>query len=154
MNRRQICHGRDFDCCYFNLFLETIDQYKEVSDLERGLNTEFDFRPDEGLPLMVIKEQLEKNLVSMRELYNEKRSMIENLLNEQEPLVGELGENTRDLPLDPLASESEIKDFKLYLCGLKEERIHRLEEINRLQKDIKAICIETELNINESFLET
>lgn len=122
--------------------------------MERALNTEFNFRPDEGLPLMVIKEQLENNLVSMRELYNEKRSMIESLLTEQEPLVDELGEDARDLQLDPLASESEIQDFKLYLCGLKEEKIHRLEEINRLQKDIKAICIETELSVNESFLET
>lgn len=118
--------------------------------MERALNTEFDFRPDDGLPLMVLREKLDEQLVSMREMYNAKRDVIQECLQQQEPLVDELGEDIRVLSLEPLATDAEVKEFELYLKGLKEERIRRLEQIENLQNNIRIISTEIEMDLNRT----
>lgn len=130
------------------------DLYKEVGDIERALNTEFDFSPEDGLPLMVLRDKLDQQLVSMREAYKEKRDIIDGCLQEQEPLVNELGEEMRILSLEPLASDADVDEFKVYLRGLKEERVHRLDRIEQLQNGIRIISTEIELDLNDTLQRT
>lgn len=132
----------------FLRFSSIIDLYKEVGELEHALNTEFDFSPEDGLPLMVLREKLDQQLVSMREMYKEKRDAIEECLLEQEPLVDELGEEMRVLSLEPLATDAEVSDFKLYLKELREERVRRLDQIDILQNNIRIISTEIEMDLN------
>lgn len=129
---------------------QKIELHNEHEDLQRALNTEIDFSPEDGLPLKVLKERLDQQLVSMRNMYKEKRDIIEKCLLEQEPLVDELGEDPRILLRDPLATDTEIEEFKLYLADLREERIHRLEKIDNLQNKIRIISIEIEIGLNKT----
>lgn len=130
--------------------LKSIELHNEHEDLQRALNTEIDFSPEDGLPLKVLKERLDEQLVSMRDMYKEKHDIINKCLEEQGPLVDELDEEPRILLLDPLATDAEIEDFKLYLVELKEERIHRLDKIGDLQDKIRIISIEIEIDLNKT----
>lgn len=126
--------------------------HNEHEDLQRALNTEIDFRPEDGLPLKVLKERLDQQLVSMRNMYKEKHDIIDQCLLEQQPLIDELGEDPRILSLNPLATDAEVEDFKIYLADLKEERIHRLDKIADLQDKIRIISIEIEIDLNKTLL--
>lgn len=126
------------------------DLRKEFDDIERALNTEFDYHPGDGLPLTVLRDNLDEQLVSMRKAYKEKRDIIDGCLLEQEPLVTELGEEMRVLSLEPLASDAEVAEFKEYLRDLKEERVNRLDKIDQLQNNIRIISTQIELSLNDT----
>lgn len=111
---------------------------------------EFDFDLNQNdMPLMVYQEKLDSNLAEMREKYEIKMNQIEECIRSQQLLCEELDESIRPLSIDPLASDSEIYDFKNYLVDLKTEKARRLNEIECLRHEIHAICEEIGLDKSE-----
>lgn len=110
--------------------------------MKRKLNVEigFDLTRSDDMPLMVYQEKLDSDLSEMRERYEQKMCQIEECLREQQLLCNELNEELRDLATDPLATDSEIFEFQNYLLDLKNEKVRRTNEIERLQFEIQALC--------------
>lgn len=118
--------------------------------MKRALNADFEFCTNEDLPLTVYYEKLDNDLYEMRELYNKRKNKIEECLAEQQKLCAILDQSVRELPLDPLPTESEVRDFELYLVDLKSERLRRENDIGKLKKEIGELCVELELTICDS----
>lgn len=132
-----------------------IELLEEANELKRKLNMDFDFDLNQNdMPLMVYQEKLDSNLMEMREKYDQKMNQIEECLRTQQLLCEELNENMRQLSTDPLASDSEIYDFKNYLLDLKTEKARRLNEIECLCHGIRALCEEIGMHENELLQKT
>lgn len=128
------------------------DLIKESNQLMRALNTDFKVASNENnaMPLMVYKEKLDSDLVDMRQMYEEKKRIIDECLAEQINLCNQLNEELRGLSTDPLASETDVEEFKSYLLDLKSEKLHRVNEIEFLKRKINDLCDEMDLMISES----
>lgn len=128
------------------------DLIKESNQLMRALNTDFKVASNENnaMPLMVYKEKLDSDLVDMRQMYEEKKRIIDECLAEQINLCNQLNEDLRGLSTDPLASETDVEEFKSYLLDLKSEKLHRVNEIEFLKRKINDLCDEMDLMISES----
>lgn len=138
---------KQLEFCYLKLlFIPELSE--EVQDLKRKLNADLDFdlKRSEDMPLEVYQHQLDSHLDEMRKNYSLKMSQIEKCLEVQKELCEELNEGLRELPIDPLASDSEIYDFENYLLDLKREKARRQNEIECLQHEIHAICEEMGLD--------
>lgn len=132
-----------------------IELLDEANELKRKLNMDFDFDLNQNdMPLMVYQEKLDSNLMEMREKYDQKMNQIEECLRTQQLLCEELNENMRQLSTDPLASDSEIYDFENYLLDLKTEKARRLNEIECLRHEIRALCEEIGMHENELLQKT
>lgn len=118
----------------------------------RALNTDFKVASNENnaMPLMVYKEKLDSDLVDMRQMYEEKKRIIDECLAEQINLCNQLNEELRGLSTDPLASETDVEEFKSYLLDLKSEKLHRVNEIEFLKRKINDLCDEMDLMVSES----
>lgn len=134
----------------FWLFPIHLGLQKEARNLKRALNVNFEFCSDEHLPLTVYFEKLDNDLYEMRELYNRRKNKIEECLAEQQALCDTLNQSIRELPMDPLPSESEVREFELYLVDLKSEKLRRENDIGKLKKEIGELCVELELTICDS----
>lgn len=128
------------------------DLIKESNQLMRALNTDFKVASNENnaMPLMVYKEKLDSDLVDMRQMYEEKKRIIDECLAEQINLCNQLNEDLRGLSTDPLASETDVEEFKSYLLDLKSEKLHRVNEIEFLKRKINDLCDEMDLMVSES----
>lgn len=100
------------------------------------------------MPLMVYQEKLDSDLNDMREKYRQKMNQIDECLNKQKLLCEELNEGLRELPVDPLASDSDIYNFEQYLLDLESEKARRNNEIECLQLEIQALCEEMGMEVS------
>lgn len=125
---------------------------REAKDLKRNLNVEFEIYSNENneLPLTDYKKRVDQDLEDMRNLYNERKQEIEFCLAEQVELCEALDEAGRTLTVDPLANESQVREFQIYLVDLKQTKLWRENEMERLKQEIGGLCEELEVTMNPS----
>ncbi|EDV44570.2 uncharacterized protein Dana_GF20260 [Drosophila ananassae] len=110
----------------------------EASNLTRLLHESVDIgnRPDD-MPLVLWQLKLDKSIEHLREELSRRRAEICELLLQQEQLCEELGELPLPLLDDPLPTPEEMDCFRGRLDQLREQRVHRVEEMNQLRQSIK-----------------
>lgn len=135
-----------------SIYIFSTELLVEAKNLKEALNVEFKIcsNANNELPLFDYLQQLDSDLVQMRELYKKRRDEIENFLDEQQLLCEALNEPLRHLSLNPLPSESEVSAFEEYLIVLKSEKLKRENEINCLKQEIGSMCDELDMPLSES----
>ncbi|KAH8267562.1 hypothetical protein KR026_001084 [Drosophila bipectinata] len=110
----------------------------EASNLTRLLHEPMDVgdRPVD-MPLVVWQLKLDESIEHLREDVAKRRAEISDLLQKQEQLCQELGEQAIPLLDDPLATPQEMSYFREHLDQLLEQRTRRVEEIKQLRQSIK-----------------
>lgn len=133
---------------YSNVF--PLGLLREAVDLKRNLNVDFEIynNANNVLPLTNYKKRIDQDLENMRTLYNRRKQEIEFCLAEQSELCEALGEPRQILTTDPLANESDVQDFQMYLLDLKTEKLRRENEIEHIKQEIGGLCEELELTMN------
>lgn len=88
----------------------------------------------------------------MNELYKRRKNTIEKCLEEQQELCDALDQACQQLALDPLATESEVQEFELYLIDLKSEKLRRENDIDNLKSELGSLYVELDLAIPATVL--
>lgn len=112
---------------------------EEAIKLRRLLKIDLQLQTDENIPFFTLKFKLDESLQDLRELLKNRKEEIYKLRLEQEELCDELNENKRELLDDPLPTENELNEFRLYLQNLYKIKDERIEEIQQLRHNIKKL---------------
>lgn len=131
-------------------FIELLEKAQNLKTALRDTQFELFLNKNNEMPLVEYKEKLEQDLSELHQMYATKKVVIDECLLEQKVLCEELGEEPRGLSSNPLATETEIAEFKSYLAELEHEKIRRINEIANLQQTIQELCNEMGISINES----
>jgi protein regulator of cytokinesis 1 len=124
---------------------------EEKNDLKRLLQEDVTEISSCGLPLYTLQVQIDESLKTLREKLDARRSQIDEFLLERDQLCEELDEEKRELKDDPLPSEDEMRDFRIYLDALNEEKFTRLDDISNIRKDIKNLLQHLEIHLLEEY---
>lgn len=98
-------------------------------------------------PLLTYQQELDKNLVDLREELQSRKLQIEGLLLKQEGLCNILAEPKLKLYEDPLSSADDIEIFQKNLTYLHNLKVEREKTVSELRCDIVKLSKELDIPI-------
>ncbi|EDV44572.1 uncharacterized protein Dana_GF20258 [Drosophila ananassae] len=110
----------------------------EASTLTHLLHEPMDIgdRP-EDMPLVLWQLKLDESIEHLRDGLAKRRAEISDMLQKQEHLCKELGEQPLPLLDDPLPTVEEMGYFREHLDQLRDQRVRLVEEMKELRQSIK-----------------
>lgn len=136
---------------YVNVISTCLDLRSEANHLEEQLQVTIDRDGlvESRLCLFMLQEQLNSRIAGLREQLKERKNEITKLLMEQQTLCEDMQCDGKELSLEPLASATELSDFRRHLSELVTEKCERIVQIRDYQQKIKKMCnrLETPLTI-------